>query len=116
MSEAVEAEILANDNCKEIVATGEIIDEKSTMDEVIDEADQKNSEHIARDLQALGAAYIEAKNTIEKGKLEVKSILDEAKEIGITKEMIETYVGLKQLNNLNKFAVWGAINDEESGK
>jgi len=113
MVKEVEAEILANDNCKEIVATGEILEDSATMEDVVREADEKNSAHIARDLQELGAAYIEAKKTIEKGKLEVKSILDEAKEIGITKEMIETYVNLKSLNDLNKFAVWGAINEDK---
>lgn len=113
MSEAVEAEILANDNCKEIVATGEVLEDKATMEDVVKEADEKNSKHMAKDLQELGAAYIEARKLIESGKLQIKSIVDEGKEIGITKEMIETYVNLKNFNDLNKFAVWGAINDEE---
>lgn len=113
MVEEVEVEILPNEDCKEIVATGEVAEGQSTMEDIINEADQKNSEHIARDLQELGAVYMEAQKTIEKGKLEIKSILEEAKEIGITKEMIETYVNLKNLNDLNKFAVWGAINENK---
>lgn len=111
--EEVEVEILPNDTCKDIVATGEIIeDDKSTMDEVLEDADQKNSKRIAKDLQELGDAYEEAQKLILKGKLEAKSILDEGKDIGITKGMIETYVAMKNYTDLNKFAIMGAINEK----
>lgn len=112
--EEVEVEILPNESCKEIVATGEIIeDEKNTMDEVMEEADKKNSKKIAEDLQTLGDAYEEAQKTILKGKREAKSIIDEGKEIGITKGMIETYIAMKNYNDLNKFAIMGAINEKQ---
>lgn len=111
--EEVEVEILPNENCKEIVVTGEIIeDEKTTMDEVLEDADQKNSKQIAQDLQQLGDAYEEAIKLIEEGKLEIKSIIERGKEIGITKGMIETYVAMKNYTDLNKFAIMGAINEK----
>ena len=112
--EEVEVEILPNENCKDLVVTGEIIeDEKITMDEALEDADQKNSKRIAKDLQTLGDAYEEAQKTILKGKLEAKSILDEGKDIGITKGMIETYVAMKNYTDLNKFAIMGAINEKQ---
>lgn len=112
--EEVEAEILPNDSCKEIVVTGEIIeDEKITMDEALEDADQKNSKQIAQDLQQLGDAYEEAEKLIEEGKLEIKSIIDRGKAIGITKGMIETYVAMKNYTDLNKFAIMGAINEKQ---
>ena len=109
--EEAEVEILPNDSCKELVATGEIVDD--TMEDVLNEADEKNSKRIAEDLQELGDAYEEALGRITEGKLSCKSIIDRGKEIGITKGMIETYISMKNYNNLNRFAIMGAISDEE---
>lgn len=110
--EEVEVEILPNDSCKELVATGEII-EDDTMEDVLNEADEKNSKRIAEDLQKLGDAYELALGRIAEGKLSCKSIIDRGKEIGITKGMIETYISMKNYNNLNRFVIMGAITDEE---
>lgn len=111
--EEVEVEILPNDACKDIVATGEILeDEQATMEDVIKEADEKNSKRIAQDLQTLGDEYERALNLVEEGKLECKSIIDQAKEVGITKGMIETYISMKNYTDLNKFAIMGAINEK----
>lgn len=113
MTEEVEVEILPNDTCKDIVATGEIVeDEKITMDEALEDDDKKNSKQIAKDLQTLGDEYEEAQKLILKGKLEIKSIIDQGKDVGITKGMLETYVAMKNYTDLNKFAIMGAINEK----
>lgn len=52
-------------------------------------------------------------NTIALGKHSAKSVLDRGKDIGITKRMIEAYISMKNFNNLNRFAIWGAINEEQ---
>lgn len=109
--EEVEVEILPNTECKELVATGEIVDE-DTMEEVLHDADAKNSEHMAEDLKTLGDAYEEALGTIECGKLSCKSIIERGKDIGITKGMIETYIAMKNATDLNKFAIMRAINEK----
>lgn len=111
-NEEYEVEILPNNDCKELVATGEIIDE-DPMEEILNEADEENSKRIAEDLQELGALYEEAMNTIALGKYSAKSVLDRGKDIGITKRMIEAYISMKNFNNLNRFAIWGAINEEQ---
>lgn len=109
--EEVEVEILPNDECKELVATGEIIDDN--MEDVLREADEKNSKRISDDLKELGDEYERAQNTIECGKLACKSLIDRGKEIGITKGMIETYIAMKNYTELNKFAIMGAIEEKE---
>ena len=109
--EEVEVEVLPNDSCKELVATGEIVDD--TMEDVLHEADEKNSKRIAEDLKELGDAYEAALGRVQEGKLSCKSIIDRGKEIGITKGMIENYISMKNYNNLNRFAVMGAINEEQ---
>lgn len=108
--EEVEVEILPNDNCKDIVATGEIIDDK--MKDALHEADEKNSKRIADDLKELGDEYENAMKRLCEAKLSCKSLIDRGKEIGITKVMIETYISMKKFNNLNRFAVMNAIGDE----
>lgn len=110
--EEVEVEILPNNECKDLVFTGEIVDE-DPMEEILNEADEENSKRIAEDLQQLGALYEEAMNTIALGKHSAKSVLDRGKDIGITKRMIEAYISMKNFNNLNRFAIWGAINEEQ---
>lgn len=113
-NEEYEVEILPNNECKELVATGKIIDDdKSTMEDVLHDADVKNSKQIAEDLQTLGDAYENAQRLIEEGKLECKSLIDRGKEIGITKGMIETYIAMKNYTDLNKSAIMGAINEKQ---
>lgn len=111
--EEVEVEILPNNECKALVCTGEIIDDEDPMEEMLRDSDEQNSKRIAEDLQELGALYEEAMNTIACGKLSAKSVLDRGKDIGITKRMIEAYISMKNFNNLNRFAIWGAINEEQ---
>lgn len=110
--EEVEVEILPNNECKDLVFTGEIVDE-DPMEEILHDADEQNSKRIAEDLQELGALYEDAMNTIALGKHSAKSVLDRGKDIGITKRMIEAYISMKNFNNLNRFAIWGAINEEQ---
>lgn len=112
MENEVEVEILPNENCKELVATGEVV-EAETLDDVIDEADEKNSQKIAEDLQELGDLYERAQNQIESGKLQAKAILDRGKKIAISKGMIETYIAMKNYNSLNRYAIQEAINDKQ---
>lgn len=109
--EEVEVEILPNDSCKELVATGEVV-EGDTMEDVLNEADEKNSKRIADDLKELGDEYENAMKRLCEAKLSCKSLIDRGKEIGITKVMIETYISMKKFNNLNRFAVMNAIGDE----
>ena len=108
--EEVEAEILPNESCKDIVATGEIIDDK--MKDALHEADEKNSKRIADDLKELGDEYENAMKRLCEAKLSCKSLIDRGKEIGITKVMIETYISMKKFNNLNRFTVMNAIGEE----
>ena len=108
--EEVEVEILPNDNCKDIVATGEIVDDK--MKDALHEADEKNSKRIADDLKELGDEYENAMKRLCEAKLSCKSLIDRGKEIGITKVMIETYISMKKFNNLNRFAVMNAIGED----
>lgn len=110
--EEVEVEVLPNTECKELVATGEIIEDDDTMEKVLHDADMKNSENMAEDLKSLGDAYEEALGTIECGKLSCKSIIERGKDIGITKGMIETYIAMKNATDLNKFAIMRAINEK----
>ena len=108
--EKVEVEVLPNESCKDIVATGEIIDDK--MKDALHEADEKNSKRIADDLKELGDEYENAMKRLCEAKLSCKSLIDRGKEIGITKVMIETYISMKKFNNLNRFAVMNAIGEE----
>lgn len=110
--EIKEVEILPNNECKDLVFTGEIVDE-DPMEEILHDADEQNSKRIAEDLQELGALYEDAMDTIALGKRSAKSVLDRGKDIGITKRMIEAYISMKNFNNLNRFAIWGAINEEQ---
>lgn len=109
----MEEVIEENKDCKELVVTGEILDDEATMDDVLKDADQKNSEHVAEDLKELGDAYESALRTIEMGKLSCKSVLERGKDIGITKGMIETYIAMKNATDLNKFAIMRAINEKQ---
>lgn len=110
MTDNLEIEILPNDNCKELVSTGEVL-EQETLEDVVRESDERNSKKVAGDLKALGEEYILAKKRMEEAKLSIKSIIDEAKEIGISKTMLETYVGLYKVTDFNKMVIIGAIND-----
>lgn len=106
-----EAEIEPNTECKEIVVTGEIVSE-NTMEDELNRCDKENSEHIAKDLIRFGDLYEEAKKSIELGKLELKSITDSAKDVGITKGMIETYIQMKNYTDITKYTIMGAVNEK----
>ena len=54
--EEVEVEILPNNECKDLVFTGEIIDE-DPMEEILNEADEENSKRIAEDHYNGGASF-----------------------------------------------------------
>ena len=107
-----EAEIEPNTECKEIVVTGEIIDDENPMEDELNRCDKENSEHIAKDLMKFGDLYEEAKKSIELGKLELKSIVDSAKEKGITKGMIETYIQMKNYPDITKYTLMSAVNEK----
>lgn len=110
--EELKAEIEPNTECKEIVVTGEIVDDENPMDDELKRCDQENSEHIAKDLIRFGDMYEDAEKSIELGKHELKSIVDQAKEVGITKGMIETYIRMKNYTDITKYTIMGAVNEK----
>lgn len=87
-------------------------DSKNTMDEIIEEADEKNKKAMIEDLQELGESYECAENRLKEAKLSIRSILDDAKERGISKTMLEAYVSLHRMSTLGKKAIFGAIVDD----
>lgn len=101
------------DNEKSLVLTGEIIDEQETLEDVCREADEKNSQQLAKELKELGDQYIQAKRRQLEAKLSLKSIVDEASYAGISKQMLETYANLLVTSEFNKFAIFGAINEKK---
>lgn len=111
MSEEVLVEILPNEDCKELVVTGEILEEQETMEDILRESDERNSQKVAKDLKELGEEYVNAKKRAEEAKLSLKSLIEEAKELGISKAMLETYVGLCAVSDFNKMVIFGAVNE-----
>ena len=84
-------------------------DGKSTMEEVLDEADEKNKKEATKELIALGDRYLDFLEQVEEAKLSMKGIVDYAKEKGITKEMIISYCTTKTLTEFNKKIFKSAI-------
>lgn len=82
---------------------------KSTMEEVLDEADEKNKKEATKELIALGDRYLDFLKQVEEAKLSMKDIIDNAKEKGITKEMIISYCTTKTLTGFNKKIFKSAI-------
>lgn len=82
---------------------------KSTMEEVLDEADEKNKKEATKELIALGDRYLDFLEQAEEAKLSMKDIIDDAKEKGITKEMIISYCTTKTLTEFNKKIFKSAI-------
>ena len=85
---------------------------KNTMDEIIEEADEKNKKAMIEDLQELGESYEYAENRLKEAKLSIKSILEDAKDRGISKTMLEAYVSLRRMSALGKKAIFGAVVDD----
>lgn len=82
---------------------------KNKMEEVIDEANEANKKAIIEDLQELGENYRLAENRLKEAKLSLKSLIDDAKERGISKTMLESYVSICRMSALNKKAIFGAV-------
>ena len=82
---------------------------KSTMEDVLDEADEKNKKEATKELIALGDRYLDFLEQVEEAKLSMKDIIDDAKEKGITKEMIISYCATKTLTEFNKKIFKSAI-------
>lgn len=85
---------------------------KNKMDEIIEEADEINKKAMIEDLQELGESYEYAENRLKEAKLSIKSILEDAKERGISKTMLEAYVSLRRMSTLGKKAIFGAVVDD----
>lgn len=79
------------------------------MDEILDEADEKNKKEATKELIALGDRYLDFLKQVEEAKLSMKNIIDDAKEKGITKEMIIYYCATKTLTEFNKKIFKSAI-------
>lgn len=82
---------------------------KTAMDEILDEADEKNKKEATKELIALGDRYLDFLEQAEEAKLSMKDIIDDAKEKGITKEMIISYCTTKTLTEFNKKIFKSAI-------
>lgn len=82
---------------------------KTAMDEILDEADEKNKKEATKELIALGDRYLDFLEQVEEAKLSMKNIIDDAKEKGITKEMIISYCTTKTLTEFNKKIFKSAI-------
>ena len=77
-------------------------EKKSTMEEILNEADEKNKKEATIELIALGDRYLDFLEQVEEAKLSMKDIVDNAIEKGITKEMIISYCTTKTLTEFNK--------------
>lgn len=82
---------------------------KSTMEDILNEADEKNKKEATKELIALGDKYIDFLEQVEEAKLSMKDIIEDAKEKGITKEMIISYCTTKTLTDFNKKIFKSAI-------
>lgn len=90
-----------------------VIEKTDAMEDILNEADEVNKKAIIEDLQELGESYELADNRLKEAKLSIKSILDDAKERGISKTMLEAYVSLRRMSALNKKAIFGAVVEDE---
>lgn len=77
-------------------------EKKSTIEEILNEADEKNKKEATKELIALGDRYLDFLEQVEEAKLSMKDIVNDAKEKGITKEMIISYCTTKTLTEFNK--------------
>lgn len=84
-------------------------EKKSTMEEILNEADEKNKKEATKELIALGDRYLDFLEQVEEAKLSMKDIVDDAKEKGITKEMIISYCKIKTLTEFDKKIFKSAI-------
>lgn len=95
-----------------VLVEPEVEEPKNTMDQIIEEADEKNKKAMIEDLQELGESYEYAENRLKEAKLSIKSILEDAKDRGISKTMLEAYVSLHRMSTLGKKAIFGAVVDD----
>ena len=66
-------------------------EKKSTIEEILNEADEKNKKEATKELIALGDRYLDFLEQVEEAKLSMKDIVKDAKVKGITKDAyIET--------------------------
>lgn len=98
---------------RELVLVETVAEEpKNIMDEIIEEADEKNKKAMIEDLQELGESYEYAENRLKEARLSIKSILEDAKDRGISKTMLEAYISLRRMSTPGKKAIFGAVVDD----
>ena len=98
-----------NDACPHC-GSGDYFEE--TLEDVVNEADEKNKERIACSLKEFGEKYIRYKNTQEAAKNSVKGIIEMAEEQGITKDMLIAYANAIQLADFNKKVLCSAVQQD----
>ena len=81
----------------------------ATMEEVIEEADEKNKKGFSQSLINYGEQYQTQIDNIERAKKVQKSIIEMAKREGITKEMVIAYCQTSALEDFNKDVLIAAI-------
>lgn len=90
--------------------SGDIFEE--TLEDVVNEADEKNKEKIACSLKVFGEDYIRYKNQQEYAKECIKSTIEMAEEQGITKDMLIAYANAIQLADFNKKVLCSAVQQD----
>uniref|UniRef100_A0AAU8AY63 HTH XrE protein n=1 Tax=Dulem virus 29 TaxID=3145747 RepID=A0AAU8AY63_9CAUD len=76
-------------------------EKNSTMEVILDEADEKNKRKIGQALAQYGDEYQEQTENIERAKMIQKSIIERAEREGITKGMIASYCVAINLDDFN---------------
>lgn len=84
----------------------------TTLEEVCKEADEANKKGFSKELRYYGQMYLDRQRQIELAKKSQKSIIEMAKNKGITKEMIVSYCSVIQLEDFNKNVLFAAVDSE----
>lgn len=84
----------------------------ATLEDVCKEADEINKKGFSEELRYYGQMYLDRQRQIELAKKSQKSIIEMAKNKGITKEMIVSYCSVIQLEDFNKNVLFAAVDSE----
>lgn len=82
------------------------------LEDVCKEADEINKKGFSEELRYYGQMYLDRQRQIELAKKSQKSIIEMAKNKGITKEMIVSYCSVIQLEDFNKNVLFAAVDSE----
>lgn len=82
------------------------------LEDVCKEADEANKKGFSEELRYYGQMYLDRQRQIELAKKSQKSIIEMAKNKGITKEMIISYCSVIQLEDFNKNVLFAAVDSE----